>query len=114
MNKLRAILATNADHMNNCKKIFLMAGITLMGTAAAAQHASAPYLDAYTIPVQQKNAVIGKIYDRNGQLSAATFHCLAAAWTIIARAVAAAWRIGAQVWRTEVEPPVPWPNGPMP
>lgn len=48
-----------------------MAGITLMGTAAAGQQASAPYLDAYTIPVQQKNAVIGKIYDRNGQLSAA-------------------------------------------
>ncbi|MFY0253808.1 glycerophosphodiester phosphodiesterase [Chitinophaga sp. 30R24] len=58
--------------MNNCKKLFLFIGLTLLGTATVkAQEAAAPYLDAYTIPLKQKNAVIGKIYSRNGQTGTA-------------------------------------------
>src|SRR4051812_75085 len=54
--------------MNNCKKIFLLGGIALLGTVATrAQQAAAPYLEAYTVPVKKKNAVIGKIYDRSGK-----------------------------------------------
>lgn len=45
-----------------------MAGMSLLGTGAFAQQAAAPYLDAYTIPVKQKNAVVGKVYDRNGKV----------------------------------------------
>jgi glycerophosphoryl diester phosphodiesterase len=58
--------------MNNYKKIFLLGGMAMLGAVAAgAQQAAAPYLDAYTIPVKKKNAVIGKIYDRNGKLGSA-------------------------------------------
>lgn len=58
--------------MNDYKKIFLLGGMAMLGTVAAgAQQAAAPYLDAYTIPVKKKNAVIGKIYDRNGNLGSA-------------------------------------------
>lgn len=45
-----------------------MAGMSLFGINAAAQEAAAPYLDSYTIPVKQKNAVIGRIYDSNGKV----------------------------------------------
>jgi glycerophosphoryl diester phosphodiesterase len=58
--------------MNNCKKIFLLGGMALLGTVATrAQQAAAPYLEAYTVPVKKKNAVIGKIYDSNGKLGTA-------------------------------------------
>lgn len=58
--------------MNNCKKIFLLAGMAIGTVTAQAQQAGAPYLDAYTIPLKKKNALVGKIYDRAGKLSAAT------------------------------------------
>ncbi|WP_211092416.1 glycerophosphodiester phosphodiesterase [Chitinophaga eiseniae] len=58
--------------MNNCKKVLLMAGIAFMGAGAQAQQAAGPYLDAYTIPVKQKQAVIGKIYDKQGNIGPAT------------------------------------------
>ncbi|RFS21032.1 hypothetical protein DVR12_16955 [Chitinophaga silvatica] len=53
--------------MNNCKKMFLASGFTLLGaTSLHAQQAAAPYLDAYTVPLNQKNALISKVYDKNG------------------------------------------------
>lgn len=72
VNKLHVILETNVSNMNRYKKIFLMGGVAILGAmGAGAQQAAGPYLDAYTIPVKKKNAVIGKIYDSNGKLGAA-------------------------------------------
>ncbi|MEC5146841.1 glycerophosphodiester phosphodiesterase family protein [Chitinophaga sp. 212800010-3] len=54
--------------MNKRKKVFLLAGMALAGaTAVQAQEAAGLYLDAYTVPVDQKNALIGRIFGKNGQ-----------------------------------------------
>lgn len=58
--------------MNQYKKIFLLGGMAMLGAVAAgAQQATAPYLDAYTIPLKKKNATIGKVYDKEGKVGSA-------------------------------------------
>ncbi|MDQ0106047.1 glycerophosphoryl diester phosphodiesterase [Chitinophaga terrae (ex Kim and Jung 2007)] len=58
--------------MNNCKKIFLAAGISLVGlNSTQAQMAASPYLNDYTVPLNKKSAVISPVYNRNGQIAKA-------------------------------------------
>ncbi|MCW3467670.1 glycerophosphodiester phosphodiesterase [Chitinophaga nivalis] len=53
--------------MNQVKKMLVMAGWGILAhTGMQAQEVAAPYLNAYTIPVAKKGAVIAQVYDRTG------------------------------------------------